>query len=203
MKSFLTKLRDVATAGFFFLLPVYVVLIIVTKAWTSLSSLGTQIAAMFGMKSILGVGSSTVFSGLLLIIIWIGCGLLARFSLMSSFSKAIEKTLSKYIPGYETYKSMAEEKFQKKVKILPYRSALIKQQEYWQPAYVVEQDGEGNYVIFLPDTPDTNKGHVLLAQEDQVKLLPSVTADELDTSLKKRGKGLLTEHGIRNLKRLG
>ena len=90
----------------------------------------------------------------------------------------------------------AEEKLHNKVKILPYTSALIKQQEYWQPAFIVEQDGDGNYVVFLPSVPETNKGHVLLAKHDQVRNVSSVTASQLEAALKNMGKGLLSEHGI-------
>jgi len=67
--------------------------------------------------------------------------------------------LSKYIPGYATYRTMAEEKLRNKVRMLPYSSALIKQQEYWRPAYLVEQDADGNCVVFLPETPDTSPYH--------------------------------------------
>jgi uncharacterized membrane protein len=196
MKTFLNNVRSVGIAGFFFLLPVYILFIVVAKAWTSLSSLGARAAAIFGMKSILGVGGSTVFSGLLLITIWIAAGLLVRFSFVATFKDRVEQLLSRYIPGYNTYKALAEEKLQGKLKILSYSSALIKQQEYWRPAFVVEQDSDGNYVVFLPGAPDTNTGHVLLARQDQVKLLPSVTANQLDASLKKMGKGLLGEYGI-------
>jgi len=89
MKAFLAKLRNAATAGFFFLLPMYVLFIILTKAWSSLSSLGGSIAGMFGMKSILGVGGNTVFSGLLLITIWIACGLLVRVSFVGGFATGV------------------------------------------------------------------------------------------------------------------
>jgi hypothetical protein len=84
---------------------------------------------MFGIKSILGVGGSTALSGLLLIVIWIACGLLVRLSFVSAFGKALESWLSKLIPGYDTYKSIAEEKLHNKAKLLPYTAALIKQQE--------------------------------------------------------------------------
>ncbi|HEY6293547.1 MAG TPA: hypothetical protein VI455_18495 [Terriglobia bacterium] len=198
MKRFFTHLRDIGMAGLVFLLPVYVLFIVITKAWTSLSSVGTRLAGLFGMKSILGVGGSTVFSGLLMIALWILCGLLVRFSFVAAFNRAVEKLLSKYIPGYDTYRAMAEEKLHHKAKILPYTSALIKVQEYWQPAYVVEQDGDGNCVVFLPDTPNTHTGHVLLAKQDQVRLVSSVPADQLDGYLKKLGKGLLTERGIQD-----
>lgn len=196
MKAFFSKVRNVLVAGFLFLLPVYVVLIIIGKAWTSLSSIGTKAAAMFGMKSILGVGGSTAFSGLLLIIIWIACGLLVNLSFFATINKTAEKWLSKYIPGYDTYKAMAEEKLSHKPKILPYSSALINQQGYWQLAYVVEQDAEGNYVVFVPNTPDTKTGRVLLAKQGQVRIVSSITANQLDASLKNMGKGLLKEHGL-------
>jgi len=200
MSSFLKNIRNVAIAGFLFLMPVYVLFIIFAKAWTSLSSLGARTAAIFGLKSFLGVGGSTIFSGLILILIWIACGLLVRFSLVAAWNKRVEQWLSRYIPGYRTYKSMAEEKLLGKT--LPYSSALIKQQEYWLPAYVVENDGDGNYVVFLPNTPDTNTGRVMLARQDQLRLLPSLTANQLDASLKKMGKGLLSEYGLESFGKL-
>jgi len=133
MKTFLSHLRDIAISGFFALLPVYAVFIVIAKAWKSLSSVGNGIAGMFGMKSMLGVGGGTVFSGLLVITLWIVTGLLVRFSFIGAFSRTAERTLSKYIPGYDTYKTIAEEKLQHKVRVLPYTTALVQWQEYWQP----------------------------------------------------------------------
>jgi uncharacterized membrane protein len=197
MKTFLAHLRDIAVSGFFALFPVYVLFIVISKALTALASVGTRISGLFGLKSILGVGGTTVFSGLLLIAIWIVAGLLVRLTFMNALSRALERGLSRVLPGYDTYKEMAEEKLQNKIRILPYTSALIRWQDYWQPGYIVEQDGDGNCVVFLPDIPETNKGRILLAKQDQVRMMSSVTATELDASLKKTGKGLLSEYGIR------
>ena len=197
MKTFLAHFRDIAISGFFALFPMYVLFIVITKAWTYFTSVGAKMAGMFGLKSILGVGSTTVFSGFLLIAIWVVAGLLLRFTFMRSLSRALERGLSQVLPGYDTYKKMAEEKLQHKIKILPYTCALIRWQEYWQPGYIVEQDGNGNCVLFLPDIPETNKGRILLAKQDQVRMMSSVTANQLDASLKKTGKGLLSEYGIR------
>src|SRR5262245_28798875 len=114
MKTFLKNIRNIAVAGFLFLMPVYVLLIIFTKAWTSLSSLGARTAAMFGLKSFLGVGGSTVFSGLILFLIWMVCGLLVRLSFVAALNSRVEQWLAAYIPGYGTYKAMAEEKLRGK-----------------------------------------------------------------------------------------
>ena len=43
MKNFITKLRDVAISGFFALFPIYVMLLILAKAWTHLSAIGAKI----------------------------------------------------------------------------------------------------------------------------------------------------------------
>jgi uncharacterized membrane protein len=196
MKVFFARLRDITISGILALLPLYVFLLVISKAWKSLSSIGTGIAQMLGMKSVLGVGGATVFSGLLIVTIWLVTGLLVRYSFLGAVSKAAEKQLSKYVPDYESYKAKAEEKLHQKVRILPYTSALIRWEEYWQPGYLVEQDQEGNCVVFLPEIPETNKGHVLLARQDQVRIVESMTANQLDASLKKAGRGLLSDYGI-------
>jgi uncharacterized membrane protein len=196
MKTFLRHLRDIAISGFFALLPLYVLFIVLAKAWKSLSSVGAGIAGIFGMKPVLGVGGTTIFSGLLVITLWIVIGLLVRFSFMAALSRAAERAMSKYIPGYDTYKAIAEEKLQHKVRALDYTSALVRWQDYWRPAYIVEQDADGTCVLFLPDVPETNKGHVLLAKQDQVRVVSSITANQLDASLKKMGRGLCSEYGL-------
>jgi len=104
----------------------------------------------------------------------------------------MERSLSNFLPGYATYKEMAEEKLQHKVKMLPYTGALIQWQEHWQPAYIVEQDQDGNCVVFLPDVPDTKSGHLLITKPDHLRVASSVTANQFDASLKETGKGLLS-----------
>jgi hypothetical protein len=104
--------------------------------------------------------------------------------------------MSKYIPGYDTYKAIAEEKLQHKVRALDYESALIRWQEYWRPVYIAEQGEHGTCVLFLPDIPETNKGHILLAKKGDVRVLSSITANQFDASLKKMGRGLCSEYKI-------
>jgi hypothetical protein len=195
MKAFLANLRNVAISGFFFLLPIIVMFIIITKAWSALTSIGTRIAGMFGVSSILGFKGGHIFTGLLMLAICVVCGLLVRISFVAGFHKTVEGWMSKYIPAYDAYRVMAEEKLQNKTRILPYDSALVRQQACWLPAYIIEQDPDGNYVLFLPDVPETNRGHVLLAKGDDVRRIAWLKANQLDASLKSMGKGLLRESG--------
>jgi|SRR5215469_1061826 len=196
MKTFVTKLRDVAISGFLALFPIYVVFLVFSKAWTRLTSIGAKMSGLFGIKTILGIHAGVALTGLLLVAIWFMTGLLVRISFVNALSRGMERNLSRFLPGYATYKEMAEEKLQHKVKILPYTSALIKWQEYWQPGYIVEQDEEGNCVVFLPGIPDTKSGRLLLTKRGELRVLSWVTANQLDASLKETGKGLLSEYRI-------
>jgi hypothetical protein len=110
MKTFLANLRNVAISGFFFLLPIIVMFIIITKAWSALTSIGTRIAGIFGVSSILGFKGGHIFTGLLMLAICIVCGLLVHISFVAGFHKTVEGWMSKHIPGYDAYRVMAEEK---------------------------------------------------------------------------------------------
>ena len=176
--------------------PTDVLLYIVNQAWASVNSLGTKLTAMFGLQSILGVGASNLLSGVLLVLMCFGCGLIARVSVIAAFRSRIDGLLATYIPGYAKHRVMVEYKLQGKGPILPYTSALIKQQDYWRPVYVVEEDTEGNCVVFAPNVPDTSTGTIMLARRHDVLLMPSLPANDLDASLKKRGEGLASEDRI-------
>jgi hypothetical protein len=59
--------------------------------------------------------------------------------------------------------------------VLPPTSALVMEAGFWRPGYVIERDAAGNSVISLPDIPNTDHGHVLLATDIRVQVVPSVS----------------------------
>ncbi len=193
MKQFITKLSRIAIAGFFFLFPIYVVFIVLSKAWTSLTSVGSRLAAMFGVKAVLGVGGHQFLTGLLIIAIWLLCGLLVRVSFIGTFSRATERVISSLVPGYASYRAIAEEKIARKTRILPFPCAWLMLESYDQPVFIIDKDDVGNFVLFAPDVPDTSHGRVLVARADKLRMMPSLTANELEAILKKMGEGLLRE----------
>ncbi len=192
MRTLFTNLRNIIISGLFFLLPMIVIFVILNKAWVALTSAGAEIASLFGMKSILGFGGVTVFTGVLLAGLLVLCGVLARYAFMVRFRQSLEEMLSKYLLGYDAYKLATEDKLQKKLRSLPYRSALIKQQEYWQPAYIVERGQDDYCVVFVPNISETGGGKILIKKSNHIRIIPTVNANDLDASLKRMGKGLLS-----------
>ena len=194
MQKYFAAFRRITITGLLFLVPVYVLLVIVTQAWTAVNSLGTKLASLVGLKSILGLGVSNLISAALLVLLCFACGLIAQVSVIAAFRSRIDALLATYIPGYAKHRVTVEDKLQGKVAALPYTSALLRQQDYWRPVYVVEQDADGHYVVFAPDVPDTSTGTIVLARREDVLLVPSLSANDLDALLKKRGAGLAEHH---------
>ena len=196
MKTLFRGLATLCLAGFLFLLPLFVAFQVASRAWATLGTFAARIARVVGARHVLGVQAETAFTLLLLLVLCILCGWLVRFSLVSAFHDVVERQLARYIPGYQGYRAAAEAKLRNPVKALPPTSALIMDAGFWRPGYLIEQDDLGNSVIFLPDTPNTDQGHVLVASRHQVQVVPSLAADQLDSTLKKLGKGLLSEHRV-------
>ncbi|HVH58531.1 MAG TPA: hypothetical protein VM791_19855 [Vicinamibacterales bacterium] len=73
---------------------------------------------------------------------------------------------------------------------------MIKERDFWRPVFVVEQEVDGHGIVFVPSVPDTSKGSVLLVAREDVQLVPTLSAIDLDASLKKLGAGLVSEHRI-------
>lgn len=195
MKTLLRTLVNLCVAGFVFLLPVFVAFQIVSRGWTALGSLAARVARVVGARHVLGVGAETAITGVMLVLICILCGWLVRFSLVGAFHEVLERQLVKYIPGYETSRAAAEGKLRKPPKVLPPVSALVMLAGFWRLGYVIEQDATGNSVVFLPDSPNTDQGHVLLATASQIQIVP-VSPYQLEAKLKSLGKGLLSEYNV-------
>lgn len=185
-----------AISGLLFLLPVYILLVVVTKAWTSLSTLGAKLAGAFGVKSIMGIGASSILSGVSLLVFWFICGWLAEVSRLAAFRTRLEGWLATYIPGYAAYRSMIEDKLRGRTKILPYPTALLRQSDVWRPVYVVDQDAQGVCLVFAPNVPDTSQGMIVVAKQQDVFPLPALAAADFDAALKKLGAGLVSQYRI-------
>ena len=96
------------------------------------------------------------------------------------------------MPGYQGYKKAAD-------KAVPLTSVLVMEAGLWRQGYLIEHDVVGNSVIFLPDTPNTDHGHVVLASKNHIHVLSSLRPDQLGATLKNLGKGLLSESETRRM----
>jgi hypothetical protein len=123
---------------------------------------------------------------IILLLLFYGCGLLVRFAMIGNFRNWLERNMLLYIPGYLKYKVKMEEK------LLPpedeRQSVLVHLQDAWKPGLLISKDN-GQAIVFLPGTPDTDNGEVWVVEEKNLRLL-QMSAKDLKGSLQKSGWGL-------------
>lgn len=192
MKNFLVQLERNFVSGTIVLLPLVIFFIILEKVWGFFHKYGEKFAHFIHLDKIFGTTASDILGGVILLVIIYFSGYLMRLSLLKKFTNWIDDKLIIFLPGYEKNKKEAEEKLSKKIKKpstnLP---ILLKYGEYWQPAYLIEENEEGSAVVFVPTAPAKDQGQIYAVSVDDIKRLPNTNLESLDASIKSLGKGIL------------
>ena len=193
MKKFLLQVERNCISGALLLLPLFVFGLILQKVWGFFQKYGEKFAKMLHLDDVFGIVAQDILGGLILLLLLYFSGYLMRLAFLKKFTSWIDDKLMIFLPGYEKNKKLAEEKLKKKVKTpntnLP---VLLKNGEYWQPAHLIEEDAEGNVVVFVPTAPSKDQGQIFVVKTDSIKKLPDTTLGSLDASIKSLGKGILS-----------
>lgn len=173
-------------AGIIFIIPVFVIITIVQKLWTSLNSIGSLAVEKFGLKNLLGTQTVTLATALLLVAVFYFLGWLVKFKLLNRFKDWIENSVLQYIPGYLSYKAKMQEK------LLPKKDArqpvIVDFGSYQSPGLLIEMQSD-NAIVFFPNAPDSNNGQIRVVKAEKIIQLKS-DASALLKSMQACGKGL-------------
>ncbi len=191
MKKTAQKIRDIFVAGLIFLLPLVVLIVLLTKIFQYLTGFTTRIAALFGLKSFIGISGGTIISAISLIIFCMLCGYLVRVSFFKSVSRWLDKKMMAHIPGYSVYREMALSKLEPKDEVLPYESAAwINVNEVQQPGFLMETMPDGRLVVFMPVAGNTKEGTVWVLPADKVTVGRHTDMKAFRTAVNNLGVGL-------------
>jgi uncharacterized membrane protein len=69
------------------------------------------------------------------------------------------------------------------------KAVLVRFDDGWSPALLVEEGSNGLCTVFVPDVPKSNSGTILIVEPDRVKHL-KVKFSTLDIAIRNYGKGL-------------
>jgi hypothetical protein len=186
MQKFLLHIRQTVISGLILLIPAFVLIILIQKLYHSMTGVGSKISEMLGIKSFAGVGAASIATSLIIVAILYGCGLLVRVAFVTKFKDWLEESLLQYIPGYLTYRSKMHEKLEKRS--VPRTAILAKIYNGWRPGLLINRQ-ENKVIVFIPDSPETDKGEIWVLQEGEIKEV-GLADKEFMTSLQQSGKGL-------------
>ncbi|MDQ6473066.1 hypothetical protein RB619_20695 [Flavobacterium sp. LHD-80] len=192
MKEFLGQVERNCISGALLLLPLLVFFILLEKVWKFFQNYGEKFAHFLRLDLVLGKYATDIAGGVILLILIYLSGYLMRLSLLRRFTKWVDDKLMIFLPGYEKNKKEAEEKLNgRKKKPSTDLPILLKNGYYWQPAHLIEEDQNGNAVVFVPNAPAKDQGQILIVKTSDFKKLSETTLGSLDNSIQSFGKGIL------------
>jgi len=191
MKKFISHLKDNFIKGLIFLLPIIVVLVLVAKVISGMKGFSTKIAALFGMKTILGVSGTTIISTISIIAICVLAGYFVRLRFMENFRNWLDKKLGDLLPGYETYREMALQKINREEEKLPYtKTVLVKEANYQLPGFIMDKFRDGRLTIFVPLAGNAKEGQIRIVDASEVTILENAEVKKVHNSFQKLGEGM-------------
>ncbi|MBB4804655.1 putative membrane protein [Flavobacterium nitrogenifigens] len=193
MKKFLLQVERNCISGALVLLPLLVFFVLLEKVWKFFQNYGEKFAHFLRLDLFLGKYATDIAGGMILLVLIYLSGFLMRLALLRRFTNWVDDKLMIFLPGYEKNKKEAEEKLNKRKK-KPSTDVpiLLKNGEFWQPAHLIEEDANGNAVIFVPTAPAKDQGQILIVKSTDFKKLSETTLGSLDASIKSLGKGILS-----------
>ncbi|WP_163400024.1 hypothetical protein [Flavobacterium fluviatile] len=193
MKKFLLQVERNCISGALVLLPLLVFFILLEKVWKFFQNYGEKFAHFLRLDYFLGKYATDIAGGVILLVLIYFSGFLMRLAFLKKFTDWIDDKLIIFLPGYEKNKKAAEEKLNKRKKKpstdLP---ILLKNGDYWQPAHLIEEDENGNAVVFVPNAPAKDHGQILIVKSADFKKLADTSLGNLDNSIQLLGKGILS-----------
>ncbi|MDF2191594.1 DUF502 domain-containing protein [Paraflavitalea sp. CAU 1676] len=188
MKKLLRICATTFMGGIFFLVPLVLVIMILEKAVSLLNRIIVPMTRRLEDWKVGGVYFHEILAVMLLLLICLGAGIVARTGLARHLIRRIETRILVHLPGYEVMKSILgdldpdnTEKDQMKV-------VLAQTDAGWQLAFLIEQVNEELFVIFIPNAPSLRDGMVVYAEKDKIRPI-NISRKEAISTIRRMGAG--------------
>lgn len=172
-------------AGLFLVLPVAVIIMILLKVYGMLFAPVRAFALKLGIERPFLVQLLLIFT---LVMICFVAGLMMHARSVSRFRDRLENGVLRFVPGYEYIRMKLAMMVGTEESAFD-RGVLVRIDDGWSPALMIEEGDDGQCTVFVPDVPKSNSGSVYIVEPGQVKHL-NVKFKELDMAIRNYGKGL-------------
>jgi uncharacterized membrane protein len=177
MDRLIDFLKTTALGGFFVLLPILLLYLMLGEAFELVVALATPIADLFPPGTFDKVSFPVLLALLLILSVSFALGLAARSELGGRLGRWVERRTLDRVPLYRTVKGFAAgfaeigggEGFKP--------ALLVSANGQRQIAYRVEEHGDGQVTVMLPRAPTPLSGSVKIVRREQVEMLDARLAD--------------------------
>ncbi|UPZ17119.1 DUF502 domain-containing protein [Flavobacterium humidisoli] len=187
MKSILKIVKATFLGGIIFLVPLVVLLIVLEKGYGIVQKTTLPLVSALPKVSVLGLALQELVGLLIIILICLVAGLLARTAAAEKVVQKLEDGILSFVPGYSFMKSMnenilgLESKDDLKVILVPTDAGL-------QFAFLIEPVSDDKFTVFIPDAPNPWSGSVVFVDKKDITEI-DITQKQALACIRKLGYG--------------
>lgn len=187
MKSILKIIKTTFLGGILFLAPLVLLLIIVEKGYHIIQKITFPIISHFPKVKVLGLAIEEIVAILIIFIICITAGLIARTANAKKLIQKLENGILSFVPGYSFMKGINENimgfESNENLKVI-----LVPTDAGLQFAFLIEQINENNFAVFIPDAPSPWSGSVCFVDKKDITEV-GISQKEALACIRKLGLG--------------
>jgi uncharacterized membrane protein len=189
MRSTYKIIRNHIITGFIFLMPVLITIAVISKFWATMLKAGNKVSKLIHVHTLLGPNGDAIIALILFLILCVISGFLVKMTVFKKMSDWLDDKLSGFIPGYSNIKKDTEVKIGHGPQEEVFETCLVRMNDQWMPAYLVNISDNGDATVFVPIAPTYTTGQVMVTPAGCYRKL-QIDSKKLNEYLKKRGKGL-------------
>jgi uncharacterized membrane protein len=172
MRGVVSFIHATIVGGVLFLAPLVVLIVVINKAVNFAARAIRPLADRIPDSLGLGAAKAYIAAGLLLILFCFIAGLLARSAIARKSVQALEGSFLSLLPGYDYLKQAGASALgASDAHAQPVVLARIG--DSWRIGVKTETIGENWLAIFIPNSPNPNRGSVFIVERSKVR--PSAT----------------------------
>lgn len=175
-------LRTLLT-GLIFVLPVYIALLLLAKAMTSVLGLVRPVALL--IPDWLPAENFLALLAVLLICFLAGAAVSSRKG--RELREKVERSLFERVPGYALIRSLAQQ-LTGRDKESAWKPALVEIEDALVPAFIIEKIDDARFTVFVPSVPTPLAGAVYVLPKERVHPL-DVKFTQAVSTISKWGSG--------------
>jgi len=189
MKSLVSLLKSTLIGGIFFLVPLVLLIIILSKAHDLMLKIAQPLSEVIPLEKIGGVAVANILVIVLLLLVCLLAGLLATRPKFKAFQQYLDEKILGPIPGYrvlKAYLNSLDLYETSEEKMIP---VLVELDKHRRLGFELERFGENQVVIYLPNAPNMMSGRVVMVTTGQVTALP-VSPNKVKDCMEQFGFGV-------------
>ena len=174
MRELLNFLKTTILGGFFVVLPIAVLLILLEQMVSMVGGLVEPIAELLQVETVGGVEIAIVLSTLAILLLCFIAGLVIRTRLGTSILHQVEGSVLNRIPGYALLKNLTQRfsaSEEKRAVVL----ARIHAEDAWCFAFLADELDDDRVVVFVPMAPTPTIGAIYVLPRENVREIPAGT----------------------------